>query len=311
MGSYWEPDVLSDIIPLLREKKLYLFAGAGLSCLAGYPSWEELLKQCSEAYRCLHLRDPEIVKELDSLVQKRDLAIVTHLLLLGQQGEDAFMKVLTNTFGPPGRTSNVHRILVGLPFAGFITINYDRCFEIAAEEAKRASDLTGERWFCYPKHRAATNMQFDNLNTGSRFLLHMHGCFYHNGIIDSQNIILTKQQYSQFYDTPEMNVIYNQLMYKPMLLLGTSFEDRNILQKLYECRGHHDRDIRAQRGKFYLVIPRSEKSDIEHSQSEEYGVKFSYFDRDDPNAIKNMVNELKNACEPTTVRVTPEEAGTI
>jgi hypothetical protein len=307
MRSYWRPEVLSEIVRHLKRGELYLFAGAGLSRLAGYPSWEELLKQFAEAYRILPTHRTEIETELNALIEKRDLAIITHLILLGQQGEDAFMNVLTKTFGPPDRTSNAHRMLIGLPFAGFITINYDRCFEIAAEENKEANELTSERWFCYPKHRAANNIQLDKLNTGRRFLLHMHGCLYHNRIIDSKNIILTKQQYRQFYGTPEMNWIYNQFMSKPMLLLGTSFGDRNILQQLYECRGHHDRDIRSQRGKFYLVIPQSEKSDIEHSQSEEYGVEFNYFDRDDSSAIESMVKELRNACEETTVRLTPEE----
>jgi len=308
MGTYWEPEILSKVVRLLKAGELYLFAGAGLSCVAGYPSWRELLERFAEAYRALPRGRTEIKNELGALVERRDVVLVSHLRALGHDGEDATVRVLMKAFGEE-KTSETHKMLMQLPFAGYITTNYDRCLEIAGARVEEAKALVDRRWFCFPKHRCAGERALDGVYDGDKFLLHMHGCLYVNGRIDSEGIILRKDQYVKFYKGPELVKIYEELFYRPLLVLGTSFSDPYFLNRLYEARGHHSADLRGERKTCYLVVPKKERPATEASDKSVYGVEFNYFDENDALALEKMVGELKNRCEETPREPKGREGG--
>ena len=83
MAKYWDDMILQELVQLLRDDKLYLFAGAGLSQLAGYPSWQELLEQFANAYKSIPTSNQKIVDELPTLVADNDIGIIDQLLSLG------------------------------------------------------------------------------------------------------------------------------------------------------------------------------------------------------------------------------------
>lgn len=296
MASYWQPEVLEEVANLLKRRELFLFAGAGLSCLARYPSWTELLAKFADAYKELPARNREIENELHALVKRKNIDIVSHLKSLGDPGEDAIVKVLQEEFNKH-RTSEVHKTLVRLPFAGYVTTNYDRCLETACSGISHAADLIGRRWYCFPQHRCTSHKDLNEIYNGERFLLHMHGCLYSNGHIDSKNIILRRDQYLTFYKQDAMKRIYEELFLQPLLILGTSFNDPWFLTRLYEARGNYSPDLRAERKTCYLLLPEDERPEHEASDSSVYGVQFSYFSKSDPNALENMVRELEVRCE--------------
>lgn len=310
MGSYWEPDVLSKVVHLLREKKLYLFAGAGLSYLAGYPLWKDLLWRFANEYTVSPYRRDEIASAMNALVDERNLNILQHLIDLGEHGNNAFVRVLKESFKEE-KTSEAHRMLIQLPFAGYVTINYDKCLEKASEQINEAKELLSNRWFCFPKHKRAPERNLDEIYDGNKFLLHMHGCLYYEGRIDTQNIILMKDQYCKFYKCDKIEKIFTEMFYRPFLIFGTSFSDPFFMNKLFEARGSHDRDIKNEREICYVVLPECEKRETDPSNEDVYGVRFNYFDKNDNNAIENMVMELKGAYEQATVRVNPKEQETI
>jgi len=303
MGSYWQPDVLSEIVWHLKKQDLYLFAGAGLSCLAGYPSWKDLLHLFANAYGELPGCDPKINGVMDSLVADGKLNILDHLMALGHPGEDAIVKILRQKFEQE-KTSDTHRTLINMPFAGYVTTNYDRSIEAACVGVAGAEEMVNNRWFCFPQHKHAQVKNLDGIYDKRQFILHMHGCLYHAGRLDSENIMLMTCQYCKFYENSVIRKIYDDLFYRPFLILGASLSDIWFMNKLFEARGIHDRDRRNERKLCCVLRPESEKRQIDPSDEEVYGVKFNYFNQKDKNAIKDMVNELKNACEEKTVRVT-------
>jgi hypothetical protein len=307
MGSYWRPEILSEVVRHLKEGSLYLFAGAGLSCLAGYPSWKGLLRQFAIAYGGLPGCDPKINSIMEGLVDEGKLNILDHLISLGNPGGDAIVQILQQNFEQE-KTSNTHRTLINLPFAGYVTTNYDRSIEAACVGVAGAEEMVNDRWFCFPQHKHAPVRNLDDVYDGQRFILHMHGCLYYGGRLDSENIMLMTPQYCKFYKSGEIGRVYNDLFYRPFLILGASLSDTWFMNKLFEARDISDRDRRNERKLCYVLRPESEKRQIDPSDEEVYGVKFNYFDEKDKDAIDKMVNELKNACEETTVRVTPGEA---
>ena len=307
MTSDWSPEILEDVVRDLREKKLYLFAGAGLSNIAGYPLLKDLLRELANVYKNHPYRKPEIASVADDLVEDRSsnsLDIIQHLIDLGESGSNAFVRVLQKNFEEE-RTSEVHRMLVKLPFAGYVTINFDRCLEKASGGIDGAEQLAADRWFCFPKHKFAPKKSLDGIYDGTRFLLHMHGCLYYEGRIDSQDIILRREQYSKFYKSTVFNRIFREMFHRPFLILGTSLSDTFFMNRLFEARGSHDCDVRAERKNCYVVLPKCERRNTHVSDEEIYGIRFNYFDKNDKNAIEKMVKELKDVCE-QTVRVPPE-----
>ena len=302
MSSYWQADVLEEVVHLLKDGELYLFAGAGLSCLAGYPSWTGLLSKFADAYRSLPRQKAEIGRELDVLVKRNNIDIVSHPRSLGDPGAEALVKVLQEVFFDH-RTSEAHKVLVRLPFAGYVTTNYDRCFEMACRGVSVAAELIEKRWYCFPQHRCAIHKNLNEIYDGKRFLLHMHGCLYCNGRIDSENIILRRDQYQEFYKQDQLKKIYEELFYRSFLILGTSFNDPMFLNRLYEARGHHSPDLRVERKMCYLLLPSNERREHEASDMSVYGVRFNYFDRNDPSALENMLRELEDKYDLNVLRI--------
>ncbi len=265
MATYWEDPILDALIRLLKQGSLHVFAGAGVSCLAGFPSWGDLLARFADAYRALPNKDRDIENELPTLVKKCDTVIIEHLRALGIEGRKKYAEVLTDIFGQHV-CDQVHEWLIELPFAGYITTNYDLCFEEACHRKNTKTELLDGRRFCYPRHafEQAPRDVKDLTANGGPFLLHMHGCIEHNGKYDLDNIVLTGNQYTTFYYKPEMDHIYDTCFYGNVLVLGTSMTDPYFMQKLKEKRGPGTDTNIANRKTCYVVRPASEKSGSPH-----------------------------------------------
>jgi len=296
--------MLDELVRLLIEGKLYLFAGAGVSCLAGLPSWKKLLKEFAGGYEGLPNNDKNIVKELPALIENCETVIIDHLLGLGTEGQRKYAEILKNTFRQDV-CSDVHEWLIELPFAGYITTNYDLCFEKACLKRNLKLNLIDGRRFCYPPHRFehdAKNIR-DLSGCEGPFLLHMHGCIEHNGKYDVDNIILTRRQYYDFYNKPEMDCIYDNCFYEHILIVGTSFSDPYFMNKFKERRGHISATNIANRKKCYVLRHSSEMSKSPHSDEVSLDIVYAYFDDVIDAGLRNMINELRHAYMERTSQV--------
>jgi len=307
MAKYWDDMILQELVQLLRDGKLYLLAGAGLSQLAGYPSWEELLKQFANAYKSIPTANQKLVDELPTLVANNEIGIIEQLLSLGIHGTKEYAKILKNNFFGNYKYDVVHQYLLDLPFAGYITTNYDLCFESASKAQNKKVELTDSNWFCYPKNKYdyAAN-KIEDLRSKKPYLLHMHGCVERNGRVDVDNIILIPCQYGDFYKNSMMNVISDTCFYENLLILGTSLKDPYFMKEFRYKRSPSSRSNVANREKCFVVRHRKEKSVTPVNDETLHGIVYDYFD-DYKSGLKNMIEELASAYKTAsaTIKIKP------
>ncbi len=127
------PDLL---VRQLREGRVVLFVGAGLSAQAGLPTWRALLKDVVEATIQETHPTPEARAELGRMLEDgKLLEIADHCKdRLGPGGYTSFLAERLADAGRP--VPEVHRLAMRLPFAAWVTTNYDKLLERAFAETR-------------------------------------------------------------------------------------------------------------------------------------------------------------------------------
>ncbi len=237
-------NLLGRVVDLLAAGKLYLLAGAGLSRRVGIPGWNDLLKEFAREYKRRPGHSAGRAGEIIRLAKKKDLELF-EVMKNDSQGQIALIDVLRRYFYSQ-KCDSVHASLLGLPFKGVVTTNYDTCFESACTKYRICQELVKDRWFCFPEYDGRS-IDMDRVFDGNKFLLHMHGCFYHGGKLEVENIILTPSQYYKFYlhGRKQMERILGVLASEHVLFLGTSLTDRYFLDSIRCLRKPNNQNERA------------------------------------------------------------------
>ncbi|MBN8452003.1 SIR2 family protein, partial [Accumulibacter sp.] len=120
----------------LRERRLLLFAGAGLSAQAGLPTWRSLVQDVVDATIAEAMQGEESRRELESMIAAgKWLQIADHCKLKLGPGE--YARLLGERLSDSGRpVPEAHRLAVRLPFAAWVTTNYDKLLERAYAEER-------------------------------------------------------------------------------------------------------------------------------------------------------------------------------
>jgi NAD-dependent SIR2 family protein deacetylase len=193
------------VFELIRKEEMILFAGAGMSLYAGFPSGKELAK-------ILHKNLP--------ISQQNEIELSSDLL---QVGEDIFnirngnknylITKLKECFEIEPSSKETHQLLAKIPqIKTIITTNYDTLFEDTNKNLqviRRSSD--------YPI-----------ANSKKQQLFKIHGA------VDTTNIILTKSDYNKFFienkdETVFWTAIKDRLASNNILFIGYSLEDNNVM----------------------------------------------------------------------------------
>ncbi|HEV7517597.1 MAG TPA: SIR2 family protein [Thermoanaerobaculia bacterium] len=193
----------------LRAGRCVLFAGAGLSAWAKLPTWGELL-----ATLVAEVRDEGAVtdaEELQTLLAANQYLQVADCCKerLGQR----FYEVLRSLRGGDGPVPEPHRLALRLPFAAWVTTNYDKLLE-RAYTAEHGGD----------QPRVLTHK--DSLGTllfdGAPFILKAHG-----DIDRPDTVVLTARDYSALIQgNPSFNAFFSALLLtKAILFVGYSLSD--------------------------------------------------------------------------------------
>jgi hypothetical protein len=242
-----ESDVRSDLLALLKEHRMVLFVGAGLSFKLGYPLWNGYLDRLEEELVIAapeEGQDPKAV-ESDPLIRAERIKRA----FTDAQRQDDYYAHIEKAFGPKP-TSPYTQLQLGLlrfGFRGAITTNFDPSLEnaftvqnlAAGQLACIALDLGGPRPFAV----------FDFLRDAacgvtSKFVLHLHGVYS-----NPEGVVLAASDYDERYgdiahldvdgrpahrslDDPTRKVIWALLATHPTLFVGFSLSDpalRHIL----------------------------------------------------------------------------------
>lgn len=284
-----------EVAELLSGGELCLVAGAGISNLAGIPCWADLLKEFAEAYKKQVGEFSPRAKKIAMLAKEEDLDLF-ELMLNDVQGEIALIEVLKKYFNNQ-RYDEIHRKLLELPFRGIVTFNYDTCFENACRKESMRTELREKRWFCFPMYRSR-ELDLQQMCDGSRFLLHMHGCFRYDcegevGEYELENIVLTRAQYVKFYKEKTMDKILQWLTTKHILFLGTSLMDRYFMDGIAPHRKPKGLNERANSSKWYKLCS-SEQEDCDMLDVEKYVMHHIHYKEENDGFLRavNAIAEL-------------------
>ena len=233
--------IYSSLIKLIQDSPssdlpFSVFVGAGLSIQAGYPSSNELINHL--------IREANIeLTELNS-IDKFSFKAKRLKELIREHGEN-FYEILYRRFDedhyPINRTIPLYQDLLKIPFKSFVTTNYDRCIEEAAE----LLSIQFEEIQVYPILRAN--------DLKAKKLYHIHGRIDHNDIIgSSRSIILTADDYASAYgESSTLPVLMNAVFDSHNILLDLlqksvslcDYNDETLVPNNLVCRAQEQRHV--------------------------------------------------------------------
>jgi hypothetical protein len=195
----------------VRDGKCVLFAGAGLSAAAGYPSWVDLVRGVTAAAK---VAQPELkVAGIEALLSEGKLLEAAAYLRDGMGGESfyaALRGVLKDKHVAP---SPIHELLPHFRFRAIVTTNFDQLIEAAfggtlpvatQKDAKDVAKYLGEE---------------------TPFLFKVHG-----DIDRPDTIVLTAEEFAQV--TVDNKAFKNSfsalLLTSPLLFVGYSHSDPDL-----------------------------------------------------------------------------------
>jgi hypothetical protein len=238
------PHIPEGLTNALKEGKCVLFAGAGLSVAAGYPSWSDLLLELNKRGEQKGYIADKKTKELADLITKPNKQLMAAQEISDEFGREHFLGELVDVFErAPKKPTELHRALLGLPFSLVITTNFDQLIE------NQFAALNSEIPKTYT-HQDTADFA-DALWKGSFFVLKAHG-----DITRKTSIILTQKDYRTIlYAAPGYRAVLSAIFTtKTILFMGVSLSDPETELLLgYLHDSFHGGGVYH-----YALVPRSE-----------------------------------------------------
>lgn len=209
------PDDLDELALAIRDRRVILFAGAGVSMVVGLPSWQTLIR---------HMQDELGVETAqgDQIMAYQTLAEYYRITRSSIGPLRSWMDRTWSVSPAAIRESRIHEIIVALDFPIIYTTNYDRNLEIAFEIADKP----------YVKIANARDMALADLRQTQ--IVKFHGDFD-----DDESLVLTETDYFSrlSFDSPLDVKFRADAMGQTVLFIGYSMQDLNIrllLHRIWE-----------------------------------------------------------------------------
>lgn len=195
-----------------------VFLGSGFSRKSGYTGWADLLKKYAK----------RIGLNVDK--ERNDLISLAQYYVNSKQDATELKKYICNVFAPqPNKpfTEN-HLLLSSLPLQSYWTTNYDTLLE----------QVFNYRDLKFNKIVVDRDLRKKD-NASPVWLYKMHG-----DIEDYESIVITKQDYENYYDNYEMMIakLKSEICTKTFLFLGYSISDPNVMHILARARKVFDKN---------------------------------------------------------------------
>jgi len=211
-------------IAQVRNRRCVLFAGAGLSAGAGFPSWVQLVQGVAQAAR---QQVPDLkTAGLDALVAKGELPEVA-AYLRGTMGVDAFHAALSARLQQQDvAPSALHQLIARFQFRAIVTTNFDPLIERASGGLLPvATQVDAKDLARY-------------LAEDTPFVFKVHG-----DIARPETIILTSDEFARaMVDNKVLKSAFNALLLtSPLLFVGYSHSDKDFdlfLRENVQVFGH-------------------------------------------------------------------------
>jgi hypothetical protein len=217
---------LEDLVESLEGGRAIAFLGSGVSAGAGLPDWPGLLRELIEIGFRREILNQAERDELVAWAAKPDYLMEADAILrkFGRGEFQDFMarKFNTATAGP----TELHRTLASMPFAAFVTTNFDRLLE-DAWSAVRHSALE----VLTHKDRGALRNPFGR---GTAFLLKTHGC-----ASKPDTLVLGLEEFREsIHDNRPCQTLMQSIFLRyQVLFIGHSLSDPDLLFLLDQLVG--------------------------------------------------------------------------
>jgi SIR2-like domain len=199
------------LITAVKQRKAILFAGAGLSCHLGLPSFDALKAHIGEQLR---LRDWNAF----------EFPALAEYYLLKKPNREELLSWIEQTWR--SRNSDIlasepHRCIVELDFPVIYTTNYDSLLECAFASARR------------PFKKVVGVRDLAEATPGQTEIIKFHGDFS-----DPETIVLTESSFLRrmSLDGPLDIRLRSDSVARPLLFVGYSMSDPNIRYLLFKLR---------------------------------------------------------------------------
>jgi hypothetical protein len=213
-------DAFVKLVETIKRGKCVAFVGSGISQDAGYPSWKQLVKQMADSAE-VPLNDGDLDNE------------DTYTTILDKCKErlnrDQYYDEMVRIFDPDTKKpySEMHRLILEIPFVSHFTTNVDDCHLRALRHV--ADPPFNKKYFLYP------TLEFDGLKDRSIYYLHGKVGYRHS-------LVFSESEYRRAYDTesslPEF-LVYCFKRYD-CVFLGYSLKDPAINQIIKKSKGRLD-----------------------------------------------------------------------
>ncbi|WP_214803710.1 SIR2 family protein [Exiguobacterium sp. ERU656] len=223
-------------VKALESNTAAIFAGAGLSCGAGYVNWKTLLNDAAE--------------ELDLSIEKEehDLVGLAQHYINKKRSRGNLNSVIMEQFSRRAELTENHKLLAKLPIDTYWTTNYDHMIEKALDFEGRIVDVKRNQ-----------NQLTVSVADKDATVYKMHGD------IDSiDKIVLTRDDYEKYNMThPKFReILEGDLLSKTFLFIGFSFTDPNIGYVLSRIRLVLEDNTRPH----YCILKEVEESEYDTHQ---------------------------------------------
>ena len=128
------PDPPTGLVAACLDGDCVVYAGAGLSAQAGYPTWQPFVEDFLKWARETGAVEQGFGESLDAAMQAGQVNTVADALI-NVVGRDNVMKRLADAFGAQHRLPDAHRLLKRIPLCAALTTNFDTLLERTYPEA--------------------------------------------------------------------------------------------------------------------------------------------------------------------------------
>jgi hypothetical protein len=217
------------LLAILSKQGSVLFAGAGVACRVGYPTWREYLDQLASF--CDEFKDPTsatLIRERATSANYLGAATVFKTCDKIPDGER--LRLLAEPFHRELSLRSLSRLdaLVGLPFSSIVTTNYDTSMHRAQTKKKG--------WFS-PVERGDGSLKGASLRRDF-FIARIHG----RAEIPSSMVVDNSDYQQLALEAEYLDFLVHLLKTRPCLFLGFSFDDpavNNVLDQYEKLCGPH------------------------------------------------------------------------
>jgi hypothetical protein len=202
-------EIPQELIDSIRARKCILFVGPGLSSLAGFPTWPQLIDRLVAKAK---LSPNAQLEGLEAMEARGDYLMLAEFAR-STLGPWNYTQLLKKELGRPIPPSPVHRLIAETDYRGIITTNYDRLLEhTIAQVRQMPNTFTTE----------GIAAMGEALFNPELFIYKMHG-----DISSSASIVLSSRDYDRMIlRNPHVrSFLFGAFLNHTLLFVGYSLSD--------------------------------------------------------------------------------------